>query len=309
MEERNLYTRIFKQLRGYFITPHLNIWKGLRNRLFNKNIPDPLSQLKDFRKEPPAELFNRVLETHQQIKPDSRFLKLKDLVIQPGDESFDNILTLIEERKNKQKGIIRPFHNYKTMIAAAAFIIVLLTCYFLLKTTNTENTSTDALVIKTPIKSGDTLSVMDSSGNEIQKDTWTSINTKAGKISKWRYFNATNHLSFYNANIYGNDIPVKNSDLLFSFINYPYKLGQAISWNETKGNTVRVNSYTGIKISPFMAATIADLYKVKRNGRPTAKARRAKIKIRRWRKTDIRTFDKKRNRNPLDIIDLGENVY
>lgn len=309
MEKRNLYTKIFRQLRGYFITPHLTIWKGLRNRLFNKNIPDPLSQLKDYRKEPPAELFNRVLQTHQQIKADEQFLQLKDLAIQPADEFFDKILTLAEERKNQPKGILLPFHKYKKLIAAAAFIIVLFTCYFLLKTTNTENHSTDALVNKTPVHAADTISIKDSNHNELQKERWTAVNNSSGKNNRGRYFNATNQLSFYNADLYGNNIPVENSDLLFSFVNYPFTMGQAISWNENKGNTVRINAYTNIKISPFMAAAISDLYKVKRNGRPTAKARRAKIKIRRWRKTDIKTFDKKKNRNPLDIIDLGENVY
>jgi hypothetical protein len=309
MEKRNLYTKIFRQLRGYFITPHLTIWKGLRNRLFNKNIPDPLSQLKDFRKEPPAELFNRVLQTHQQIKANERFLQLKDFAIQPADDLFDKVFSLAKQRKNKPQGILYPFHKYKKGLAAAALIILLFTCYFIFKTTSTEHNSTDSLVNKTPVIAADSIFIKDTNNNEIQKQRWTALNNIAGKQKRWGYFNASNQLSFYNANIFGNNIPVENSDLLFSFVNYPFTMGQAISWNEKKGNTIRINAYTNIKISPFMVAAIADLYKVKRNGRPTAKARKAKIKIRRWRKTDIKTFDKKKNRNPLDIIDLGENVY
>jgi len=72
-----------------------------------------------------------------------------------------------------------------------------------------------------------------------------------------------------------------------------------------------LNNYSGISISPYISDVIEDLYRTKKNGKSTRKARRAANKIKSWRRADMRNFDRKRNinKNPLDIIDLGDNIY
>ncbi|RYD82094.1 MAG: hypothetical protein EOP53_04635 [Sphingobacteriales bacterium] len=309
MVKHNLYTKIFRQLRGYLISPNLNVWKGLRKRLFNKNFPDKISQLKDFSKEPPPELFDQVLETYQQMKLQSKFSKLKDLEERPGEMAFENILAIVSKEKNRQPGIVRAVPFYKRMIAAAALIIVLISCLFLLKT-NEEKVNSPASVVSTtilPLK--DSTFITDSIAGDIPNNKLLTNNPPRRIKYRRSSFNAGNHLSFYTATIDGNEIPIEDNDLLYSFTNYPYRFGEPNPWNERKGTIVKINFYTGINISPYMSSVISDLYKVKKNGRLTAKARKAKAKIQRWRKTDVKRFDKKKARNPLDIIDLGENVY
>lgn len=306
MMKYNLYTKIFRQLRGYFIRPHLNVWRNLRNRLFNKNSPDNTSKLKDFKKEPPPELFAQVLHRHEQLS--SKFAGLKDHQLQPGKQAFDNILDIIKKEAHKEPITVVPIIPfYKKIIAAAALLLVLLSCFFILKTGNkTETDQQDFVTGKTVIPS-DSLSLQDSLyNNETNQKPVAEV---VSPTVKRKYFNATNYLSFYNITIGNSTMPVENNDLLYSFTKYPYRFGQPNPWNQHKQTVVKINDYSGINVSPYMSSVISDLYKVKSNGRSTTKARKAKQKITRWRKTDAKRFDKKKNKNPLDIIDLGENVY
>lgn len=308
MVKHNLYTKIFKQLRGYFISPHLNVWKGLRKRLFSKNFPDNTTRLRDYKKEPPPELFEQVLEKHQQLQ--SKFSELKDLIQQPAEDQFEKLVALIKDEKQQQPGIIRSIPFYKKMTAAAALLIVLVSCFILLKTGKPGDNNKPEFVNNASPVHHDSIAHTDSP-DVIYSGEKLVINAGIESITKKkpRYFNANNYLSFNTVNVGKTDIPVENNDLLYSFTKYPYRFGQPNPWNRNKKTTVKINSYSSINVSAYMSSVISDLYKVKKNGKPTSKARKAKLKINRWRKTDIKRFDKKKNRNPLDIIDLGENVF
>ena len=309
MVKHNLYTKIFKQLRGYFISPHLNVWKGLRKRLFNKNFPDNTTRLRDYKKEPPPELFEQVLEKHQQLQ--SKFSELKDLIHQPADDQFQKIIALIKNEKQQQPGIIRSIPFYKKITAAAALLVVLVSCFILLKTgkpgdsINPGFVNNASPVVKDSVVHADTLANVIYSKEKLA----TNAGIENTKRRKPRYFNAGNYLSFNTVHVGETDIPVENNDLLYSFTKYPYRFGQPNPWNRNKKTTVKINSYSSINVSAYMSSVIADLYKVKENGKPTSKAKKAKLKINRWRKAEIKKFDKKKNKNPLDIIDMGENVF
>ena len=310
MERHNLYTQIFRQLRGYFISPHLNVWKGLRKRLFNDGFPDNISQLKDFTEAPPPELFDRVLESHQQMQLQSKFSELTHLEERPEEGTFESVIARIRKEKSTRPAVIRSIPFYKKMIAAAAFVIVLISCFFLLKTTDfKKDESNQPVVNNTTAPITDSLVKADSLSNTLPPNKLMVKRNLEGIKSRRYYFNATNHLSFNNASIDGNTIAIEENDLLYSFTNYPYQYGQVNPWNEKKGTVIKINEFTDINISPYMSVVISDLYKVKKNGRATFKAKRAKAKINKWRKTDVKRFDKKKDNNPLDIIDLGENVY
>lgn len=307
MVKHNLYTKIFRQLRGYFISPHLNVWRELRKRLFNKGFPDNTSQLKDFIKEPPPELFEQVLEKHEQLQ--SLFSQLKDYEQKPGEHWFQNVQSLIQEERKQVSANIRSIPFYKKMIAAAALLFGLISCFLILKITSTVKKEAAAVIVSQPSPVvADTLLSNDPSENIFFKEkSLAYIPAQYPKAKK--YFNASNYLSFSEVSIGGNKMPVEDNDLLYSFTKYPYRFGEPNPWNSKKETVVTINSYTGINISPYMSSVISDLYRVKRNGRATAKARKAKLKINRWRKTDIKRFDRKKIKNPLDIIDLGENVF
>lgn len=306
MAKHNRYQELFKRLRGYFISPHLNIWNGLRKKLFDKDFPGNISELKDFIKQPPPELFNNILEKHHELELKARFSQLNDLEQQPGNEAFGKIMAAITKQKSEKPGIIRSIAPYKKIIAAAAVVIVLIGSIFIFKRADDKNDQQQPIVNSTGIPSPD--EKQDSLSGNVSTDKLILSANKDIK-NRRKYFDASNFLSFHDATIGDNIIPVEYNDLLFSFAKYPYRLGRAIDWNDNKGTIVRVNAYTAIRISPYMSAVMADLYKVKTNGRATVKARKAKAKINRWKKTDTKRFDKKKGKNPLDIIDLGENVY
>ena len=310
MAEHNLYTKIFRQLKGYLISPKLNVWRQLRKRLFSTDFPDNISQLKDYSKEPPSELYNSVLEAHERMRLDSKFDKLKDFEIAPEVNAFENIISIIEKEKNKQPGIIRQIPFYKKMIAAAALIIVLACCFFLLSTNETRQNEQSYSLANTGNALPDTTNSIDTLTGGTKNILLVNNTVEQLKYKSYSYkFNSTNFLSFSNVIIDGKEAPVEYNDLLYSFTKFPFIFGQSIPWDDRKGTVVKLNSYSNISVSPYMSSVIGDLYKVKRNGKPSWKAKKAKAKINRWRKNDVKKFDKKKNRNPLDIIDLGENVY
>lgn len=308
MVKHNLYTKIFRQLRGYFISPHLNVWMALRKRLFSKNFPDNTSRLKDYRKDPPPELFEQVLNRHQQMY--SRFSELQQLEQAPDPVLFENIVTRIykEEQLQRPKEIpVIPL--YKKMIAAAAMFLLLISCFFLLNTGNNKNNNQPGIAKESPaVVAPDTLLIKDSMSIASPERIVLVAGNHVNKPRR-RFFSASNFLSFYNVNIGNTSLSLEENDLLYSFAKYPYRFGEPNPWNKSKGTVIRINSYSSINVSPYMSSVIAELYKVKANGKPTAKAKKAKAKINRWRKTDSKKFDRKKNKNPLDIIDLGENVF
>lgn len=309
MAKHNLYTEIFKRLRGYFISPHLRVWKALRKRLFDKDFPHiTTSELKDFTKEPPSELFERVLQTHQDMKLNAHFSQLGNLELQPAPEAFDDITAIIKKQKKENRAVIAGIPLYKKIAAAAAILIMLLGSMFLFKKTSIKNVQQPAIVnndIASPAKEEKKDSLPD---NDSKKKM--ILYAKGGeKSGRKRNVNVLNYLGFRDATIGSSVVPVEYNDLLFSFAKYPYRFGSNIDWNEKKGTVVKINAYTAIRISPYMSSVMADLYKVKSNGKPTAKSKKAKTKINRWKKTDSKRFAKGKKRNPLDIIDLAENVY
>lgn len=311
MAKHNLYTEIFKRLRSYFISPHLRVWTALRKKLFDKDFPDTTtSQLKDFKEEPPSELFEKVLQSHQDLQLNSRFSQLNDLELQPGKEAFENITAIITKQQKEKTGIVRSIPFYQKMIAAAAILVVLLSSILLLKRTDIKSDGQQIIVnndndIIAPV-TGEKKDSLPDNDSKKKSILYAKGVERSGHIPR---FNATNYLSFQDATIGDNVIPVEYNDLLFSFTKYPYRFGSDINWNENKGTAVKINAYTAIRISPYMSSVMADLYKVKSNGKATAKSRKARVKIARWKKTDTKRFNKGKKRNPLDIIDLAENVY
>ena len=57
-----------------------------------------------------------------------------------------------------------------------------------------------------------------------------------------------------------------------------------------------------------MAEYLKGMYEVNDKDKPTRKSKKLKAKLAKWKKKDESYFDRSLQKNPLDIIDLGEFI-
>lgn len=102
-----------------------------------------------------------------------------------------------------------------------------------------------------------------------------------------------------------------NQEMLAAFASFRYADMPAAFWEKGVEETawLQVDDYTAIGVSPAMRDMMKKMYEVKRNGKPTAKAKREKRKLKRWIKADKKRFDKTMSRNPLDPLDLADFIF
>src|SRR6218665_2850046 len=129
----NHYFNIFRKIRDYFVSPHLNLWRHVRKRLFTSDFPDDASALQDFEVKPPPELFDQSMGTYQELHLNERLSKMQDYSIAPPDNSFENILQLVKNPQKKKVNILRSMPVYQRIIAAASLLLILSTAVWIWK--------------------------------------------------------------------------------------------------------------------------------------------------------------------------------
>ncbi|MFT3981085.1 MAG: hypothetical protein QM687_11490 [Ferruginibacter sp.] len=273
--------------------------------MFTSDFPDESNSLRDYKVPPPEELFNQVLETHQQLQLKDSFQGLVDYPIAPPSDFFENIVSLIEANEKKRKGIWVRMPVYRMAGAIAAMLIVLAGFAWLVS--NHKKEQKEEIAGKTPTNNTGTVITNNTDSAIYLHPVTETTFTAAVNHTPRRYTRETGISKMTSVEVDGVNIPIENNDILYSFTKYPY--GSAVNWEKGKSKKIRLDEYAGISLSPYMSEVIGTLYKTKKNGKPTYKAKRTKAKIARWKKSDNKTFDKKKNRNPLDIIDLAEHVY
>lgn len=304
------FLKICRKLRGYILSPQVHMWKHIRSRIFTSTLPDKFSQLKDFESAVPPAFFDLSLEKYQQIFAEQSFRELKDYSTDAPTDSFDKIVHRIEQKKKEGKGRVIPMRNIRKAIAVAAVLLLAVAIIWIYRPASEQPND---LVTKS--NSGNTLAPITA-----PSDTAANINKPNEPIAKREHGEKIKNKHWSSnkviysipvkglAQVDGYTIPIENNDILYSFASFTYT--QDINWKKAGPKKITLGQYADINVSPYMSDLFADLFKTRRNGKATFRARRAKAKIKRWRKTDERIFDRKRAvKNPLDIIHLGDNVY
>jgi len=113
-----------------------------------------------------------------------------------------------------------------------------------------------------------------------------------------------------NPGIGGHHIVLLDNDLLFTFTSFRYpELYDCIDQDDSHNLRIYVDQYANIMLSPTMSGFIRDMYRFRKNGQATRKARKTKEKLEKWRTLDQKRFDSGDRANPLDPLDLGEFLF
>jgi hypothetical protein len=291
--------KIFKKLKELSVTPPPEVWDELELRLFENDSTEQFKQLKEYKLKPKEDVLNAFVSMGEDEKLINVLSQLQQYELAPPEELVEAVIRA-NKKKNKPgmgwQGQQKKIYRLLAAAAIVAFIITTVTVII-----NNRRVAGNSF---TEIKKVESERV-DSSSSVTNR---TVVNTHKKKVQRKAYYFKQPFLSVYTMNIEGFSIPVSDNDLLLSFAEY--KPGnKRISLKENAGGSINIGNSTNIAISKYMIDVINELYLVKRNGKPTWKAKRTKAKILRWRKEDARLFSKKKKNNPLDLIDLADNVY
>lgn len=263
-----------------------------------------LNQLQQYKLNPPADAFNKAWEKILlQKKGDadrSTFSNLKEYSIQAPALDFKSVAAGGKAIAKKKKFAI--FISAMMMKVAAALLIVAASVVVYLIMLKKDTT-------------GDPYAAGQEAGNSeqnkpeaVQKDTGNGIrvgatatipgngssdkNKTGSKEIRWSDNKSAE--SFYN------------NDVFFTLVNYKEYDKEKLFAKTIADKKVTLNKYSYVNLSDRMVGMLQEIYLTRKNGKPARKAKRAKKKFDKWRKKDEKYFDRDLNKNPVDIIDLGD---
>ncbi|MCP9750209.1 hypothetical protein [Ferruginibacter sp. HRS2-29] len=267
-----------------------------------------LKKLQDHSITPPAEVTDAIYRNIQEEKAEAGLKKefeqvseLKNRSVTPPAFLLENIL-----REAKPAKVVS-FRQYIPRIAAALLVIAAVAVIIRLtgkkdvakETATIPSTENKSLATDSPAKKDSVIApvVLPKHSTYLASNTKKKIRSKPdSKTGK--------------AWIDGQDFVVHNNDLFFSFTNFKYnELPSFITSESTEAVKVNLDHSSSITISEGMVGIMKRMYQQKKNGKPTARARRERKKLQRWKDSDVKFFDKHVEKNPMDPLDLAEFIF
>jgi hypothetical protein len=115
--------------------------------------------------------------------------------------------------------------------------------------------------------------------------------------------------SVENFSIAGMKTPMVDNDFLATFASFNESALPPFLQSETPISTViSVDQFTDIVVTDKMGAFMKKMYKTRKSGKPTRKARKAKQKLEKWKVADSTYFSNETLNNPLNPVDLGNFI-
>jgi hypothetical protein len=109
--------------------------------------------------------------------------------------------------------------------------------------------------------------------------------------------------------IAGMKTPMVDNDFLATFASFNENALPVFLQSDAPISTViSVDQFTDIVITDKMGAFMKKMYKTRKSGRPTRKARKAKQKLEKWKVADSTYFSNETLNNPLNPVDLGNFI-
>jgi len=271
-----------------------------------------LQQLKAHSIQPPEVLFNSIAKKTAGISPKvisddeteiKQFEQLRQNDIQPPAFISDRIFETIGEQQQSRATTTRLFRLYA--YRAAATVVVLAGIWGIYKSLN-HNSSSAEKKLATEIVHQGTRAVVDSVDKKPTEKDLSIVALHPAHKKK----SSPDASPTITATGEGYNFAIKDNDLLGSFASFDYKnLPDFVTSDETTAVKINVDRSTAITVSEGMVAMLKRMYKTKRNGKPTWKAKRERKKIQRWKKADAKFFDKNPEKNPMDPLDLAEFIF
>ncbi len=244
-------------------------------------------RLKDHESKPPASLFGKIMEgmhASENDEEEKKWKQLQDHAVAPPPALFQKIRGL--KKTN-------PVIYLRWAAAAAAVLVIGFFIYNLSAGKQTAQTINGFAIVEfdmphTPAKEdiSQQRNIASVPAQQIiRKKTITGLKDTAGNSETIDYLVKGGISSFMEC-----------ENCQFAVYYSP----------ERKKIVIGVDEYSSAAVSDKMKAFMKAMYNTNRRNKPTAKARRSKRQLERWKKTDAEYFDHSLEKSALDPIDLLE---
>jgi hypothetical protein len=329
-------TILLNELKGYAIAPPTFLFDNIKTKIEEDNnaITNSFKSLLQHAVAPPAAsinfgyIMNRIKETDQL----NTFKPLKDYEVAP-PFSFAKLMVIIRSivgtTSIKPSAKIISFSvNFKRIASAAAILLMCFVGYLTYKRSAVNGKDNNIVTNTiTPVPSIVAPNVIAPITDTIAK---TNNNPTLAFIGSNNY-NPKNKFvggrdgkrkMFLGASPIITDVPPATELLIngskFTIVDNDY-LSTFASFNESNlpeflkvdnpvATQITIDDYASITITEGMGAMMKKMYKTKKSGKPTRRARKQKEKLEKWKKADADFFNPNANLNPLDPIDLGNFI-
>ena len=325
---------ILHDLKGYSIAPPAFLFDNIKNKIEedNTNITKSLKSLFDHSVVPltGAISFDAIMSRIKTTDQLNTFKPLKEYEVSP-PFSFAKLMEIIKAMvatisiKPTAK-VISFSANFKRIAAAAAVILMCFVGYLTYKnssvngrkgsvasnTTTPINTTSNVIAPPAP----DTTAI--TSNNPTLAFIGNSNNNAKNKFGNAR---DGKQKMFFGASptpvvaapteflINGSKFTIIDNDYLATFASFDEtNLPEFLRADKPVATQITIDDYASITITEGMGAMMKKMYKTKKSGKPTRRARKQKEKLEKWKKADADFFNPNANLNPLDPIDLGNFI-
>jgi len=286
----------FKNLQDYEIAPPPGLFAKLWKKI--KRTGHPLQSSQTAEIEPKSDLENTGTANFSNLKSYSSH----DL--QPPAFNFSKIkeAALLNTNETGQPTVktTKPAPIIFKLLAAATITGVAFLIYFLLYSGNQIDKSKNMSADAGSLYASDKRSQTNSGESNNNQDSISPNNN--GKLPHFNLIYANGYISKN-----GNSTLVEN-DFIYTFTNFTYDQSISFLKKLKKDKLISLNSYSYLNISEKMAEYLKGMYEVNDKDKPTRKSKKLKAKLAKWKKKDESYFDRSLQKNPLDIIDLGEFI-
>lgn len=277
---------------------------------------DSLHVLNQYEIAPPADILLLIEQDIFERREDSlaSFASLQSYEVAPPVNQFEKIVekAFVVNKKNSVSTpalVVSIFYRYR---AVAAILLVALATWGVYSLLNKSAVKEDAIVLE-PGKKQPTVHTTDDTTAAVAviEDPVNKVTDKTYPvIYSAKVYKAENVFYSESVSVDEYSIPVIHNDLMATFTSFsPDKLPSFITDDKEESTAIKVDGYTSISVSSAMKAMFKKMYKTKRNGKPTRKARKQKAKLERWKKADSIQFDNTLGHNPLDPLDLADFIF
>lgn len=314
------------------MAPPVFLLQSIKSRIEedeNESLKQSLKPLSVHVVMPPPEAisFGAIMNRIKQTDELNTFKPLKDFEVNP-PISFARLMeiirSLISNKETTTSARVVSFGVLKKIAAAAAVLLLLVSGYFIFQknsTSTSEPTIANNNPTTTPIVTPKITPLGDST-NSIQKNNIAALdaignykktkNNVFGRGIKSSFLNNQNiaeSLPMTDMSINGAVIPIIDNDYLTTFTSFDANnLPLFLQSDNPVATSITVDQYTSITISEGMGAMMKKMYKTKKSGKPTRRARKQKEKLEKWKKVDADYFNQNSSSNPLDPMDLGNFI-
>ena len=278
-------------------------------------IDDILMGLRDHTEMPPGFLTDRLLqaidgERKQHVAFYLRLSNLQEYSIEPPAAHLaiikEKLFTVVNT--NTKSGSLVSLARYA--VAAATVILLFSLGWLFYKKNSLPSTEKKDMVNMAKESAKETVLAADSV--HIYKDSAATLAGKVRNNGRNEEFRSKMLIKnfVYSDKIMPvgqNLVRLADNDILNTIIACNYKMLAPYLEDNAPKMVVNIDQYSSVTINKKMIEFMRVMYKTKRNDKPTAKARRAKANLVKWKKKDESYFNEP-SKTALDIMDLGEFV-